>query len=104
MSLAGTIPVNIRGKDNKKMGWVKQVHNYSVFVVCVGSTYNIPVCIYLRKDHPYYPPYCFVVPATGMSLSPSRYMDSRGMVYLPNLIEWRQVSQLYKYSIMYIFV
>lgn len=67
LSLSGTIPVNIR-----------------------GSTYNIPVCIYLRKDHPYYPPYCFVVPATGMSLSPSRYMDQRGMVYLPYLSEWKQ--------------
>ena len=62
----------------------------------IGSMYNIPVCIYLRKDHPYYPPYCFVVPTAGMSLSPSRYMDARGMVYLPYLNEWKQVSCVIK--------
>jgi len=46
----------------------------------------------MRKDHPYYPPYCYVTPTAGMSLSPSRYMDSKGMVYLPYLNEWKQVG------------
>ena len=51
--------------------------------------------MYLRKDHPYAAPYVYVVPTAGMSLSPSRHMDARGMVYLPYLNEWKQVSHLY---------
>ena len=62
------------------------------FCFYTGNTYNIPICIYLRKDYPYYPPYCFVVPTTGMSLVQSRYLDGKGMIYLPYLNEWKKVS------------
>ena len=58
----------------------------------IGKTYHIPVCIYLRKDYPCYPPYCYVMPTAGMSLVMSRNLDGKGMVYLPYLSDWKKVS------------
>jgi len=60
-----------------------------------GSTYNIPICIYLRKDHPYNPPHCVVVPTAGMALTGAPWMDARGFVYLPYLSEWKMVSLIH---------
>ena len=62
--------------------------------LCTGNRYNIPICMYLRKEHPYGAPYVYVVPTAGMSLSPSHHVDTRGMVYLPYLNEWKQVSYI----------
>jgi ESCRT-I complex subunit TSG101 len=64
--LAGTIPVHIQ-----------------------GSTYNIPVAIFLRKEYPYYCPTCIVQPTPDMMISPSQYVNAQGMVFLPYLHEWK---------------
>ena len=57
-----------------------------------GSTYNIPMAIWLRKDHPHQSPIVFVTPTATMGIQPSRFMDRNGMVYLPYLSEWKAVS------------
>lgn len=57
-------------------------------VVFSGSTYNIPVCLYLLDTHPYHPPACYVKPTPDMMIKPSRHVDSQGRIYLPYLSEW----------------
>jgi ESCRT-I complex subunit TSG101 len=58
----------------------------------LGSTYNIPVAIFLRKEYPYYCPTCIVQPTPDMMISPSQYVNAQGMVFLPYLHEWKHVS------------
>lgn len=65
----------------------------------LGSTYNIPICIWLQKRHPYIPPIVFVVPTPEMEIKVGRHVDTKGRVYLPFLSEWRHVS-LVVYRIM----
>lgn len=65
LCLFGTIPVKI-GRD----------------------TYNIPISVYVKNNHPHSPPYCLVTPTNDMAIQPSRYVDSQGLLYLPYLSEW----------------
>jgi ESCRT-I complex subunit TSG101 len=65
-SVTGTIPVKIR-----------------------GSTYNIPVAIWLKQAHPHYPPIVYVTPTPGMAIQPSQFVDTNGIVYLPYLSDWK---------------
>ncbi|CAD5110859.1 DgyrCDS225 [Dimorphilus gyrociliatus] len=51
-------------------------------------TYNIPICIYLAKNHPAEPPMGFVKPTQAMSIKPGKHVDSSGRIYLPYLHEW----------------
>lgn len=53
------------------------------------STYNIPISIYLKTDHPHSPPYCLVAPTNDMAIQPSRYVDCHGVLCLPYLNEWK---------------
>lgn len=72
LCLGGTIPVKVR-----------------------GNNYNIPIAIWVRKEHPYYKPIVFITPTPEMGISPSRYVNSNGNVFLPYLDEWKQgVSDL----------
>lgn len=57
--LKGTIPINYR-----------------------GSTYNIPVCIWVQERHPFIPPLCYVEPTAEMEVNPGRHVDLSGRIYL----------------------
>lgn len=52
------------------------------------ANYHIPVCIYLRKDHPESPPICYVRPTSQMTIRESRNVDSQGKVFVPYLANW----------------
>ncbi|XP_078663024.1 tumor susceptibility gene 101 protein-like isoform X1 [Branchiostoma floridae x Branchiostoma belcheri] len=66
LTLEGTIPVQYR-----------------------GTTYNIPVCMYLMETHPFNPPLCYVRPTATMEIKTGKHVDSSGRVYLPYLHEWK---------------
>ncbi|XP_064490232.1 tumor susceptibility gene 101 protein-like [Ornithodoros turicata] len=53
-----------------------------------GSTYNIPVCVWLLETHPYNSPMCYVKPTAYMQIKVSRHVDHTGRVFLPYLHEW----------------
>jgi ESCRT-I complex subunit TSG101 len=59
-----------------------------------GVTYNIPLTIWLRPNHPYVPPMVYVTPTRDMGIQPSQFVDANGVVYLPYLNEWKVVSNL----------
>lgn len=67
--LDGTIPVNYK-----------------------GSTYNIPVCIWLLDTHPYNSPMCYVKPTAYMQIKVSRHVDQTGRIFLPYLHDWNPGS------------
>lgn len=52
------------------------------------ANYYIPVCIYLRKDHPESKPICYVRPTSQMTIKESRNVDSQGKVLVPYLDNW----------------
>ena len=55
-----------------------------------GSTYNIPVDMYLPPQYPHRPPVIFVRPTPGMMIKPNhQHVGSDGNVYMPYLTEWR---------------
>ena len=56
-------------------------------------SYNIPVGIYLHKDYPYQCPYCQVQPTPDMMISPSKYVNQQGVIFLPYLQDWNHVSR-----------
>lgn len=66
LALQGTIPISFR-----------------------GSTYHIPICIWLKKDYPYSPPMCYVKPTPTMTIKTSKVVDSEGKIYLPYLSNWQ---------------
>nr|XP_056707608.1 tumor susceptibility gene 101 protein isoform X2 [Euleptes europaea] len=66
MSLTGTIPVIYR-----------------------GSTYNIPICLWLLDTYPFNPPICFVKPTSSMTIKTGKHVDANGKIYLPYLHEWK---------------
>ena len=69
INLNGTIPVSFR-----------------------GTTYNIPVAIWIQEPHPQTPPLCFVRPTNTMQVRQGKHVDANGRVYLPYLNEWRARS------------
>ncbi|KAH7940351.1 hypothetical protein HPB52_023538 [Rhipicephalus sanguineus] len=75
--LDGTIPVNYK-----------------------GTTYNIPVCIWLLDTHPYNSPMCYVKPTSYMQIKVSRHVDQTGRVFLPYLHEWSPVRCIKSQKIM----
>ena len=54
-----------------------------------GSTYNIPVSLWIQDTHPYNPPMAYVKPTNTMQIKPGRHVDANGRVYLPYLHEWK---------------
>lgn len=53
-----------------------------------GVTYNIPLRIWLYKEHPQRPPLVYVDPTADMQIQSSRYVDLAGRVYHPYLANW----------------
>nr|CAB3267295.1 tumor susceptibility gene 101 protein-like [Phallusia mammillata] len=61
-------------------------------VVYKGTTYNIPVALWLQEAHPQVPPLCFVQPTSTMQVRQGKHVDSNGRIYLPYLTDWRPRS------------
>ncbi|XP_063698453.1 tumor susceptibility gene 101 protein [Culicoides brevitarsis] len=57
-------------------------------VVYKGTTYHIPVCIWIVDTHPHNAPMCYVKPTADMHIKVSRFCDHNGKVYLPYLHDW----------------
>ncbi|KAL3868865.1 hypothetical protein ACJMK2_041622 [Sinanodonta woodiana] len=53
-----------------------------------GSTYNIPIAIWLMDTHPYNPPLVYVKPTSSMQIKSGPNVDSNGKVYITYLSEW----------------
>ena len=64
---------------------------FGMFCLSLGSTYNIPISIWLQEKHPFMPPITYVVPTADMEIKPGRHVDVNGRVYLPFLTEWKHV-------------
>lgn len=57
-------------------------------VIYKGTTYHIPVCIWIVDTHPSNAPMCYVKPTADMHIKVSRFCDHNGKVYLPYLHDW----------------
>lgn len=55
-----------------------------------GNSYNIPVCVWIMRQHPMQAPLVFVRPTQGMRIEVSRHVDHNGKVYMPYLSDWKQ--------------
>ncbi|XP_054826483.1 ubiquitin-conjugating enzyme E2 variant 3 isoform X2 [Eublepharis macularius] len=53
-----------------------------------GTSYNIPVCLWILDSHPFTPPICFLKPTANMGISVGKHVDARGRIYLPYLQNW----------------
>ncbi|XP_066439721.1 ubiquitin-conjugating enzyme E2 variant 3 [Eleutherodactylus coqui] len=53
-----------------------------------GTSYNIPVCLWLLDSHPFAPPLCFLKPTQNMGIRVGKHIDSHGRIYLPYLQDW----------------
>ncbi|KAI9136757.1 UEV domain-containing protein [Paraphysoderma sedebokerense] len=53
-----------------------------------GSTYNIPIEIWVPLTYPSTPPICFVRPTPTMLVKPSQHVDANGKIYHPYLSYW----------------
>jgi ESCRT-I complex subunit TSG101 len=53
------------------------------------KTYNIPICIWLKIDHPNACPMAFVTPTKDMQIKVSHHVDQTGRIYMQYLDEWR---------------
>ena len=69
ISLSGTIPVPFK-----------------------GSSYNIPVALWILDTHPLHAPMAFVRPTADMQIRVSKHVDQNGRVYLPYLHEWSEAN------------
>ena len=58
-------------------------------VVYKANSYNIPVCIWLRVDHPNSSPLAYVTPTKDMQIKVSQNVDQTGRLFLPYLQEWK---------------
>lgn len=54
-----------------------------------GSTYNIPIAIFLFDRHPDKPPIVYVRPTSTMRIKPNAFVDHTGLVTLPYISDWR---------------
>ena len=65
------------------------VHVHMFLYLYAGNVYNIPLVIWLQKTFPQTNPLVYVTPTPEMSINPSRYVDTSGVVYLPYLTDWK---------------
>lgn len=55
-----------------------------------GTSYNIPVSIWILDTHPLHAPMCYVCPTHDMEIRVSKHVDHTGKIYLPYLHEWNR--------------
>ncbi|XP_069757436.1 ubiquitin-conjugating enzyme E2 variant 3 isoform X2 [Narcine bancroftii] len=53
-----------------------------------GSSYNIPIRIWILDSHPFGPPLCFLSPTSKMVIRVGKHVDTQGRIYLPYLQHW----------------
>ncbi|XP_078405136.1 ubiquitin-conjugating enzyme E2 variant 3 isoform X1 [Cetorhinus maximus] len=53
-----------------------------------GSSYNIPIQIWILDSHPFGPPLCFLRPTSSMVIREGKHVDVQGRIYLPYLQHW----------------
>ncbi|XP_060033043.1 ubiquitin-conjugating enzyme E2 variant 3 isoform X3 [Erinaceus europaeus] len=53
-----------------------------------GTTYNIPIHLWILDSHPFAPPICFLKPTANMGISVGKHVDAQGRIYLPYLQNW----------------
>jgi ESCRT-I complex subunit TSG101 len=59
----------------------------------LGSSYNIPVAIWINLDYPVSPPTVYVTPTPSMQIQPNhKHVDLEGRCYLHYLSEWDEHS------------
>ncbi|VDQ06312.1 unnamed protein product [Trichobilharzia regenti] len=61
----------------------------------MGSTYNIPIAIFLFEVYPNKSPMVYVRPTNTMQIKPSDFVDSAGLVQLPYMTDWKHVKVSY---------
>lgn len=61
-------------------------------VIYKGTTYHIPVCIWIVDTHPNNAPMVYVKPTADMHVKVSRFCDHNGKVYLPYLHDWQPLE------------
>nr|XP_060624140.1 ubiquitin-conjugating enzyme E2 variant 3 [Anolis sagrei ordinatus] len=73
-----------------KDGSQKDLLNFSgtVPVKYQGSSYNIPIWLWILDSHPLTPPICYLKPTANMGISVGKHVDARGRIYLPYLQNW----------------
>ncbi|KAF2352525.1 Steadiness box (SB) domain [Trinorchestia longiramus] len=91
LTLDGTIPVPFKVFSSGTSRYLLCLEG-TIPVVYKGSTYNIPICLWLLDNHPYSSPMAFVKPTSEMLIKASRHVDQNGKVYLPYLHEWNPNS------------
>uniref|UniRef100_UPI00398F830F sperm-specific sodium:proton exchanger-like isoform X2 n=1 Tax=Pristiophorus japonicus TaxID=55135 RepID=UPI00398F830F len=53
-----------------------------------GSSYNIPIRMWILDSHPFGPPLCFLRPTSNMVIHEGKHVDVQGRIYLPYLQHW----------------
>ncbi|XP_067902222.1 ubiquitin-conjugating enzyme E2 variant 3 [Heterodontus francisci] len=53
-----------------------------------GSSYNIPIRMWILDSHPFGPPLCFLRPTSNMVIREGKHVDVQGRIYLPYLQHW----------------
>ena len=62
-------------------------------VICKGSSYNLPISIWLLHGHPHQVPKVYVNRPTPMEINLNNYVDDIGRVHTPYLTEWSEESK-----------
>ena len=61
-----------------------------------GASYNIPIAIWITREHPRQPPIVYVVPTADMLVRPGRHVDVSGRCVGEYAEQWtrkHEVSQ-----------
>ncbi|KIK95890.1 hypothetical protein PAXRUDRAFT_32729 [Paxillus rubicundulus Ve08.2h10] len=58
-----------------------------------GSSYNIPIAVWVTREYPRHPPITYVVPTLDMLVRPSKYVDVSGRCNIQYIQEWQRKSE-----------
>ena len=59
-----------------------------------GTSYNIPIALWLSRDYPRQPPITYVVPTSDMLVRSSKFVDVSGRCSLDYLQNWERKSEV----------
>ncbi|KAI0093626.1 UEV-domain-containing protein, partial [Irpex rosettiformis] len=59
-----------------------------------GTSYNIPIAIWISRDYPRQPPIAYVVPTSDMLVRASKYVDVSGRCSVEYLQNWQRKSEV----------
>ncbi|KAF9246552.1 UEV domain-containing protein [Melanogaster broomeanus] len=58
-----------------------------------GTSYNIPISVWLTKEYPRHPPITYVVPTQDMLVRPSKHVDVSGRCNIEYVQHWQRKSE-----------